>query len=239
MNPIITGVQYMSEKKTILCVDDEESILNSLKRMLALEGYNVLTARGGEQGLEMLSKEKIDLIIADQRMPKMMGAEFLRRVREKRPEIVSIMLSGYSDFQSLVTAVNEGEIFRFISKPWDKEELLKTVVLALEQKNIVKVVQHLINAIGKIPEFADFSIETLNDKDCINLRIDEKGELFSSETVFKLLNFIFETLGVHDEERVKLISGAVSKQKGRIVLFLDIGREMNLKIELPSKGVEK
>lgn len=228
----------MSEKKTILCVDDEESILKSLSRMLKLEGYDVLMAVGGQQGLEVLAKEKVDLIITDQRMPNMMGSEFLRLVRKDHPDLISIMLSGYSDFESLVSAVNEGEIYRFISKPWDKDELLRTIKLALEEKSIIQVVHHLIDSIRKAPEFAHFSIDTLQEKNTINLKIEEQGEIFSNESVFKLLNFIFEMLGVHDQERIKLVSGAVSKQSGKVLFFLDIGREMNLKIELPTEAAK-
>ncbi|MBU0597084.1 response regulator [Patescibacteria group bacterium] len=126
----------MDKKATILCVDDEENVLHSIKRTLAMEKYNVLTATSGAQGLEILKTEEVDLVISDQKMPNMSGHEFLKIVRENHPECIRIMLSGFSDFESLVKAVNDGEIIRFISKPWDNKELTNVIRIALERNMI-------------------------------------------------------------------------------------------------------
>ncbi|GAB1393297.1 hypothetical protein MASR1M60_14600 [Rhodocyclaceae bacterium] len=113
--------------RSLLLVDDEPSILASLRRLLRREGYTIYTAEGGEAGLEVLAAHEVGVVISDARMPGMAGAEFLGRVREMYPDTVRIMLSGYTDLESVTQAVNRGELFRFLTKPWDDVELLDVV----------------------------------------------------------------------------------------------------------------
>ena len=108
---------------SILIVDDEKYVLRSLQRSLIDEGYNVLTAPNGVDGLKVLEKEKVALVIADFRMPMMDGIEFLQKVKERWQETIRIMLTAYSDISVVVQAINKGEVYRFISKPWKSEEL--------------------------------------------------------------------------------------------------------------------
>ncbi len=125
----------------ILIVDDERSVLRSLERLFFDDDYEILTAESGEQGLGVLEKEYCPIIIADYRMPGMTGVEFLREVRKKLPQTVRLVLSGYADVASIVEAINVGEIYKFMPKPWNDEELKVTVANAidkyrLEQENI-------------------------------------------------------------------------------------------------------
>ena len=117
---------------TILCVDDEANILSSLRRMFSLVGYKVTTAESGAEGLELLGKQKFDVIVSDMRLPNMDGAQFFEAVRARWPETVRILLTGYSDTASAIAAVNQGEIYRYLSKPWVDDELCATVKSALE-----------------------------------------------------------------------------------------------------------
>lgn len=113
----------MLEKKgLVLCVDDEPSILRSLGWLLQKE-FTVMTAPSGQDGLELVKKHDFDVVISDQRMPGMMGAEFLREVRKISPRSMRILLTGYSDLQAILRSVNESEVFRFINKPWKINEL--------------------------------------------------------------------------------------------------------------------
>jgi DNA-binding NtrC family response regulator len=116
---------------SILIVDDEEGILESLELTLADE-YRVFTARTGQEGLAILAREPIALVIADQVLPGMTGVEFLEKVIERNPTAIRIMLTGYADLASIVRAVNEGRIYRYIAKPWDPDELRLNVKRALE-----------------------------------------------------------------------------------------------------------
>ncbi len=120
-----------SEKPVILVVDDEVEILKVLRKSLEDE-YRILTASRAKDALNMLD-DSIDVVISDQRMPEMTGSEFLRIVRERHPDIVRINMTGYSDMNALIESVNQGEIFRYISKPWDLQMLIETVQLAVKK----------------------------------------------------------------------------------------------------------
>jgi len=115
---------------TILFVDDELSILSTLKRLLRREPYDILTADSGQQGLDILAEKSVNIVISDMRMPHMSGAEFLQQVKQHYPQTKRIIMSGYADIEAVVDAVNKGGICHFISKPWDNDEL-KTIICDL------------------------------------------------------------------------------------------------------------
>ena len=118
---------------TLLFVDDEPGILSSLRRLFRPHGYRILVAESGALGLAELEKTPVDLVISDMRMPEMDGATFLKAVRQRWPDTVRILLTGYADVTSTVAAINEGEIYRYVSKPWDDNEIVNTVREALER----------------------------------------------------------------------------------------------------------
>jgi serine/threonine-protein kinase len=115
----------------VLFVDDEERILTALKNIFRSK-YHVLTAANGQEALDFIKKFKIPVIVSDQRMPGMQGVELLRRAREISPDSVRILLTGYSDLASIVGSINDGEVYRFISKPWDNQELQTVIAEAVE-----------------------------------------------------------------------------------------------------------
>jgi response regulator RpfG family c-di-GMP phosphodiesterase len=121
---------------TLLFVDDEPGILSSLRRLFRPHGYRIFIAGGGAAGLEILEKEQIDLVISDMRMPEMDGAAFLKEVRGRWPNVMRILLTGYADISSTVAAINQGEIYRYISKPWDDNEIVSVVREAIERNNL-------------------------------------------------------------------------------------------------------
>jgi len=108
---------------TLLLVDDEENILHSLVRLLRGDGYQILTATGGEAGLKVLATTPVQVVLSDQRMPGMSGSDFLSRVKDDYPETVRMILSGYADLSSVTDAINRGNIYKFLIKPWDDELL--------------------------------------------------------------------------------------------------------------------
>ena len=118
-------------KHRVLFVDDEERILTALKTIFRSK-YHVLTAANGMEALDFISSFKIPVIVSDQRMPGMLGVELLRRAREISPDSVRILLTGYSDLASIVGSINDGEVYRFISKPWDNQELQNVLAEAVE-----------------------------------------------------------------------------------------------------------
>jgi len=121
---------------TLLLVDDEPGILSSLRRLLRPAGYKIHIAEGGKAGLEILEREPVDLVISDMRMPEMDGAKFLEQVRNRWPQITRILLTGYADVTSTIEAINRGEIYRYISKPWDDNDLTLIIRDALERRRL-------------------------------------------------------------------------------------------------------
>jgi response regulator RpfG family c-di-GMP phosphodiesterase len=122
------------QRISVLLVDDEENILRSLKRLLMDEDFDLETACSGEDGLEKLAgMSNVGLIISDQRMPGMNGAEFLGRSQEVAPNALRILLTGYSDINATIDAINKGGAYRYLSKPWNDDDLLQTVRDAIRQ----------------------------------------------------------------------------------------------------------
>ena len=136
-------------KNSILFVDDEESIINSLKRLFRNEDYEIFTATSGEKGLDIMENNEISLIISDHMMPEMTGVEFLARTREVSSDTIRIMLTGYADLQASIDAINKGEVYRFITKPWNDEELKVTVKQSLEYRDLLLVNRNLTRTIKK------------------------------------------------------------------------------------------
>jgi response regulator RpfG family c-di-GMP phosphodiesterase len=118
-----------SNRHTVLCVDDEQFVVASLSRLLRHD-YNVLTATSGEDALALVRHHKVDVLVSDQRMPGMKGVELLREVKSMSPSTMRILLTGYADLNAIVDSVNEGEVFRYITKPWKNEVLRYTVGVA-------------------------------------------------------------------------------------------------------------
>ena len=124
-------------KEKILIVDDQVEILNSLERLLK-EQYQVLLADNGTDGLQKLEKESVAVILADQRMPVMTGVEFLHKTLQIQPDPVRILITAYADLQASISAINDGQIFYYISKPWEPDELMLILRRAVERYNLQK-----------------------------------------------------------------------------------------------------
>lgn len=123
---------------SILIVDDEENIVNALKRSLRkVPEWEVETFTSSVEALNYAKSFSFDLFVSDFRMPEMDGVEFLTKIKEIQPDSARIILSGYTDFDGLIGAINQAEIFRFITKPWNDYELILTIDQALKYKNIL------------------------------------------------------------------------------------------------------
>ena len=123
---------------SILCVDDEPSVLNTLRRLLRSTQFNVFIASSAAEALDLLTQEPIDIVISDMRMPVMNGAEFLTKVVQLHPDTYRILLTGFSDIQSTVSAINEGKINRYVQKPWNNDELKWILEQATEHLTLIR-----------------------------------------------------------------------------------------------------
>ena len=122
-----------TQQPILLCVDDEPAILKSLQRLFVGHPYQLLLAGSGQQALELLQRQKVQIIISDMRMPEMNGAEFLGKAAALQPDCYRILMTGYADLASTVQAINLGKIHRYVQKPWNNQELLSLVDEGLEK----------------------------------------------------------------------------------------------------------
>ena len=118
---------HAESPNTLLLVDDEPNILKSLSRLLRREGYNILTATSPADAFDLMAKHSVQVVISDQRMPDMSGTEFLSRVRQLYPHTVRLVLTGYTDLESVTAAINRGAIYKFLTKPWDDDQLREQI----------------------------------------------------------------------------------------------------------------
>ncbi len=227
--------------KRVLIVDDEESVLNTLKRLFRNHPYAIRTALRAKEALALLEEESADLIISDMRMPEMDGAEFLAIAKEKYPLTERILLTGYSDMDSTVKAINDGGIFGYISKPWNVESLQSLVENALDQthKNRLKNrtlkrfkrtndaleenIARTKREMAQSAEFVDHAFQRLRDNHIvteqmlINL-LDMKcpGQRDVSMNMRHLAEQVSGYLGLSEEESLVLSSAAALHGIGKI-----------------------
>ncbi|MDR3479868.1 MAG: EAL domain-containing protein [Burkholderiaceae bacterium] len=129
-------LRFEKPPRTLLLVDDESNILNALKRLLRGGRFKILTAGSGQAGLDIMAQQAVDVIVSDQRMPGMTGVEFLGIAKNLYPDTVRIVLSGYTELHSVTDAVNQGAIYKFLTKPWDDEQLKGHIEEAFRRKEM-------------------------------------------------------------------------------------------------------
>jgi putative nucleotidyltransferase with HDIG domain len=148
----------MQHPQTILFVDDEVNILKALQRLLRSERMNVLCASRGEEALELLQKNHVQVVVSDQRMPEMSGVDFLASVRDRHNDVVRMMLTGYTDMTIAVEAINKGEIYRLITKPWNDEELKATLRQAFDHYDLKAEIKRL----NSVTREQNFKLQDMN-----------------------------------------------------------------------------
>jgi len=120
-------------KPVVLLVDDDEFVLHALRRLLEDDDRELLTATDGSEALQLLERQPVALVISDQRMPNLTGLELFREVKKRWPETVRVLLTGYAEMNLVIEAINQGEVYRFLTKPWDTRELLQMVAEILAE----------------------------------------------------------------------------------------------------------
>ena len=178
-------------ERSLLLVDDEENILSALTRLLRREGYNILRATSGTAGLELLRGQEVAVIISDQRMPEMTGVEFLSKVKELYPNTVRIVLSGYTDLNSVTDAINQGAVYKFLTKPWDDALLLKNIREAFQHFELRKDNERL----GRELSAANEQLNKIN-KDLERRVLEEAGAASRNLRVLQIAQEVLECLPV-------------------------------------------
>lgn len=212
-------------ERTLLLVDDEPNILTALKRQLRGAGLRILTAPGGKEGLALLETEAVDVIVSDQRMPGMTGVEFLRAVKTSHPETVRMVLSGFTELQSVTDAVNEGAIYKFLTKPWDDTQLRNHIEEAIRHKEMADENRRLDLEVRT----ANHGLATANRRLGEVLRqqqeqIDRTG--ISLDIVREALHYVpLPILGLDEEQLVAFANVAAQDLFGQDGMLLGSGAE--------------
>jgi two-component system NtrC family sensor kinase len=183
----------VEEEIKILCVDDEPNVLHSLRRLFLDDEYTILTANSANDAIAILQgNHDIQIVISDYRMPNMNGVEFLREVRTRWPDTVRIVLSGYADTASIVSAINEGEIYRFVPKPWNDDELKVTAANAIERYHLLKKNAELTAELVKVnAELKGLLVENTN-------LLELKGQMLEANQTI-LFSLPVAVLGISDD----------------------------------------
>lgn len=222
------------EPSTLLFVDDEANILSSLKRLFRPLGYRILTAESGAAGLQVFEQNAIDLVISDMRMPEMDGAAFLEKVRARWPDAVRILLTGYADVTSTIAAINKGEIYRYIAKPWDDNDIVLTVKHALERKNLEREKDRLeALTLKQNEELKDLNV---NLEAKVMARTEEVRQTMGFlEVAHKELKDSFLTSLKVFSNLMELREGAMAGHSRRVA---DIARRLAQRMGLPENEVQ-
>ncbi len=177
--------------RTILLVDDENNIISALKRTLRRDGYSILTANSGEEGLALLTQYEVGVIVSDQRMPLMSGVEFLRKVKILYPKTLRIVLSGYTELESVTGAINEGAICKFLTKPWDDDLLRDNIREAFLQYEMERENARLSQALQSANEKLSLLNQNLEQKVA-----DKTREITHSINLLQISQEILEHLPI-------------------------------------------
>jgi response regulator RpfG family c-di-GMP phosphodiesterase len=156
-----SNLDAMETRPSLLLVDDEKNVLSSLKRLFRKANCDVFIANSGQEGLEVLKEQAIDVIVSDARMPEMTGPEFLAIAAEKHPNTIRILLTGYADMEAISDAINLGRISHYVEKPWDDEKLQTLVHDAFVTINLKKRNEHLQSLVTSQNEKLTAMNETL------------------------------------------------------------------------------
>src|SRR5437016_14576535 len=135
-NPAEDGGMAKAQKHCLLVVDDEPDLVQSVKDLLRFD-YKVLVATRAVEGLKIMQREKVHIVMSDQRMPEMTGVEFLKHLRDSHPETVRLLFTAYADLNAVTDAINQGNVYRYITKPWEPPELQAVLRQAAEHYDLL------------------------------------------------------------------------------------------------------
>ncbi len=183
--------ELAQRSRTILLVDDENNIISALKRTLRRDGYSILTANSGKEGLALLTQYEVGVIVSDQRMPLMSGVEFLRKVKLLYPKTLRIVLSGYTELESVTGAINEGAICKFLTKPWDDDLLRDNIREAFLQYEMERENLRLSQALQSANEKLSLLNQNLEQKVA-----DKTREITHSINLLQISQEILEHLPI-------------------------------------------
>lgn len=220
---------------TVLCVDDDPHILSSLRRLLRGQGYRMQTAESGPAALLIMEQEPIDVVISDMHMPGMDGAEFLGQVRERWPSAIRLLLTGRADVAAILDAVNCGEIYRYITKPWDDNDLPLVIRQALERHALIQERELLEKRVHEQNE----ALRALNGglQEQVALRT---SELKASHDAVVIAN---DQLKINFLTTIKILSSMIEMRGGKLAghsrRVADLARRIAVQMRLDDRETQE
>lgn len=195
----------ISENETVLFVDDESKILSAIRRLIRPLGVKAFFAESGAEGLKILEEQHIDLVVSDMRMPEMDGAQFLTEVKKRWPDTVRMLLTGYADISSTIEALNKGGIYRYISKPWDDEELKSIISDGLKIRRLERETAELQRLTQKQNE----QLQDLNKN--LEAKVVARTEEISQTA--DMLDLAFQQLKESYDSFIRVFSSFISSRE--------------------------
>ncbi|GHT91014.1 hypothetical protein AGMMS49545_05980 [Betaproteobacteria bacterium] len=205
---------------TLLLVDEETGVLNALCHLLGQGGYNILSADSGKAGLRILREQTVDVILSEQHMSGMSGDEFLHQAKILQPDSVRMLLTGDQEIQSVARTVNKGSVYKFLTKPWNDEQLRATVAEAFVYKGLCDHNRHLAQTL------AETNQKLFENNQHLQQLLEEKQyRIQLGEKVVKVLHEVTQLvplplLGVDDNGMVASANEAAQKLFGAHALLL-------------------
>ena len=214
----------------VLVVDDEPQIGSALRRLLRREGFQVEVAQSGEEALRLLEGFPADVVLSDFRMPGMTGAELFRVVKRTHPLTLRLIISGYADFKAVVASVNEGEICRFITKPWDDAELLSYLAGMLQHRDTL---QQLYQPFQQ-PR-PGVSADAAYQEGGLMVKVQVSEQPFQKEQAVALIERMAGLIADDSlDASLKVVGGLLERHRGRLSFTAEVGGAQRLQLELPT-----
>ena len=223
------------EKIKVLFVDDEKHVLVSLRRLCRNTGWRIYTAESGAEGLAIIAEQQIDLVVSDMRMPQMNGAEFLEQVSEQSPSTIKILLTGYSEIESTIAAINKGKIFSYCTKPWDNDELREVMQRAVYSREL-EVERNKLLAVT-----AEQNAELKLMNDTLEQKVEERAAVIrkAAVAVKKLNRKLTDSYRNSVEVFASLVEMGRKSTSGRSKRVAEISRSLARSMGLADEAVEQ
>ena len=229
--------------RTLLIVDDEPNVISSLKRQLRHEGFTIHSANCGKAGLELVEDHDIGVVLSDQMMPGMDGISFLNAVKEQKPDVVRMLLTGYGSLENAMAAVNHSQIFGYLTKPWSSDVLIGTIARAFEHYNLVAENKRL----QKLTENQNQQLRLINEnlEDLVQERTSQLEEAVNEGVIMLAMaaEAKDDDTGEHIH-RIRSLTHAIctgigiSPEESEQISFFSIMHDVG-KIHIPDKILKK
>ncbi|MFT6031187.1 MAG: response regulator RpfG family c-di-GMP phosphodiesterase [Oleiphilaceae bacterium] len=220
--------------ESVLFVDDEPYILTALRRLMRPLKLEMYFAESGDEGLKILKDHKVDLIVSDMRMPQMDGAEFLTKAKVLQPDSIRILLTGYADMTSTIDALNHGGIYRYISKPWEDDELKSIIFDGLKLKRLERERAELIALTQKQND----ELQDLNK----NLEVKVEARTEEIKQTAQMLDLAYKDLKLSYDSFVLIFSNFINTrqtlQKAESKLVAELSKKMAIALKLKEKSIQ-